>query len=522
MYQNDLIYGKSKLERVVSVEPKEDHLVIFQEMEDGSVVESEHEATYWFLHHDSISPREVKLEGNQYYKYIAQFDTASTFDAAKKKVFQKRLDIYSIWDKKEQNLVRQGITYFKGMKPNEVSVLSFDIESDGLKKTKNSEIYIITNTFRSATGEILRHSFYLDDYESQGAMLEDWCLFVRDMNPSLMIGHNIYGYDFDYIAHCAKLAGVSLNLGRDGSPLRFADRTSQFRKDGSQSYDYFKAYIYGREIVDTMFLSFKYDIGRAFPSYGLKPIIKHLGLEKPGRTFIDASKIKKYYYEREVNPEIWEKTKLYAEEDSDDALKLYDLMSPSFFYFTQSVSKTYQEINTGATGSQMNNIMVRAYLQNGYSVAKTTEAEHFEGAISFGVPGVYKNAFKVDVASLYPSIIREYGIYNKYKDPLGYFKQIVDHFALERLKNKKLAKETEDPVLKKYYTDLQESQKIGANSLYGFLGAQGLNYNYPFGAAEVTRIGREVLSKSVLFATGKDIEYWRSLGKDDEEEGDAA
>jgi DNA polymerase elongation subunit (family B) len=76
---------------------------------------------------------------------------------------------------------------------------------------------------------------------------------------------------------------------------------------------------------------------------------------------------------------------------------------------------------------------------------------------------------------------------------------MVDYFTIERLKNKKLAKETGDS----YYDDLQNSQKIAINSAYGFLGAPGLNFNSPQHAAFITKTGREILEKSVLWATGR-------------------
>lgn len=509
-YSNKLIYGRDQTTRITSIETKGENLHIFRELESGEVVEEIRPAVYWFLTNRSISPKQYELEGTQYWKYYHEFTTEQAMREVKSKLYQKRIDSYSIWDTKEQNLVINGMTYYKGMQLKDVSVLSFDIESDGLVKTKNSEIYIITNTFRKGD-DVVRKAFCLDEYESQGDMLTAWCDWVREINPSLVIGHNIYGYDFGYIEHVARLWSVILNLGRDGSSLRFAERDSSFRKDGSQSYDYKKAYIYGREIVDTMFLSIKYDIGRAFPSYGLKPIIKHLGLEKEGRTFIDAGSMRKIYTERHTNPEMWEKAKQYAIEDSDDALKLFDLMAPSFFYMTQSISKSFQEVNTGATGSQVNNLMVRSYLQDGHSIALADETEKYDGAISFGIPGVYRNCFKQDVASLYPSIMRQYKIYNKKKDPKAYFLELVETFTIQRLEHKKLAKHTGD----KYYTDLEQSEKIFINSAYGFLGSTGLNYNYPDGAALVTAKGREILDIASKFATGFDISYWKNKSKGD-------
>jgi DNA polymerase elongation subunit (family B) len=83
------------------------------------------------------------------------------------------------------------------------------------------------------------------------------------------------------------------------------------------------------------------------------------------------------------------------------------------------------------------------------------------------------------------------------------------------LKNKKLAKDTND----KYYKDLEQSQKVGINSMYGFLGSSGLNFNYPNGASEVTRRGREVLGMAIKWATGNTYEEWKP--KDEKDESDS-
>ncbi len=96
--------------------------------------------------------------------------------------------------------------------------------------------------------------------------------------------------------------------------------------------------------------------------------------------------------------------------------------------------------------------------------------------------------------------MRQYRVHSKEKDPQGLFLNLVDYFTDERLKNKKLGKETGD----RYYKDLEQSQKIAINSMYGFLGTSKLNYNYPEGAAEVTRHGRRILQQAIKWATGKE------------------
>ena len=250
-----------------------------------------------------------------------------------------------------------------------------------------------------------------------------------------------------------------------------------------------------------MFLAIKYDVAaKKYDSYGLKSIIKVEGLEKQNRVMYDASKIRTNY----TNPEEFKKIKEYCEHDADDSLALYDLMGASLFYLTQSVPKPYQVMLESATGSQINAMMVRSYLQEGHSIAKTSDVRGFQGAISRGVPGIYKNCVRWDVAGLYPSIILQYNVFDNFKDPEQNFLKIMQIFTKERLKNKNLAKETNE----RYYDDLQSSQKIVANSGYGFLGAPGLNYNSPDCAEFITQKGREILQKAIEWATGDKYETW--------------
>lgn len=498
-YSNSLIYGKNNLTNIVSVEPFEDKLIIFREI-DGKLIKESIANTYWLITEQRISQKQRELSGDQPYKYIAEFNTLEEQRKVRGLVKSNKIGYWDIFNPKEASLVFQGLTYFKGLHPKDISVLFWDIETTGLVHDDNSKVLLISNTLRK-NGVITKKLFAYDEYKNQKALIDAWCKWVREVDPSIFCGHNIFGYDLPYLQFVAKKNNTYLKLGRNGSSIKFDPYTSSYRLDGTQDLDYYNANIFGREIVDTMFLSRKYDFSKKYPSYKLKEIVDFEGLQKKDRQFYDAGEIRNNY----TIPEEWKKIKAYAIDDADDAMSLFDLMIPSFFYFTQSVSKPFQAMINGATGSQINNIMVRSYLQIGHSIAKADETYYFEGAISFGIPGIYKNCFKQDVASLYPSIMRQYKIYNPKKDPNCHFLQMVEHFTLERLKNKKLAKETGQ----NHYKDLEQSQKIGINSCYGALGAPGLNYNYIPGADEVTRRGREILSKAIDFATGKSVKYWK-------------
>lgn len=492
----DLIYGKSDLTHVVSIEIVGDQILVFQEY-DGEITSTPIEYPGQFMvFNRPLSDKMTELDGDLFYKYQINYKDLQKLNQVKQTCYKKQRKFFTVAEPKENAMLQTGITYFMGMQPEDVSVLSFDMENTTLVHNDDSKILIISNTFRKQ-GKVIRKMFCYDDYENEGELISAWCEWVREMDPSLVIGHNIYGYDFPYLRYCADRAGVDLNIGRDGSCIRFNEKASKKRKDGSQEYDYHNAWIFGREIVDTFFLAITSDVLRKYPSYALKEIIKYEKLEVKGRQHYDASQIGKNY---KIKKE-WVKIKKYAEHDADDSLSLLDLMVPSLFHYAMSVPKPFQQIINTASGSQVNSVMIRAYLQQGHSLPKASENSEYEGAISFGNPGIYKKVYKVDVASLYPSIMRHYKVCDVAKDPKKYFLEMVETFTLERLKNKQLHKETGDRM----YKDLSDSQKIFINSAYGFLGSVGLLFNSPENAAFVTRKGREILSKGLEWC--KDREY---------------
>lgn len=493
MVNNNLINGKQTRLGfgVVSIEIKDDIAEVFIQNEDGSIEKKLDSNKFWILCNEN--PKNWhRLKGDLHYKYGRQFTNRESFLKARQ--YLKTKDIFSIYDPKEAFMVLKGYSYYRGLKPKDISILSFDIETTTLEHNSNAKLLLISNTFRNKD-KLERKLFAYDEFNDEGEMIKAWCKWVREIDPSIMCGHNINMFDLDYIQFIARKYDVDLELGRNGSIMTIDNYESKFRKDGSQFYNYRKHKIYGREIVDTLFLALKYDIGRKYESYGLKSIIKHEDLEVKDRQFYDASKIRFTYN----NSNEWSKIKAYATYDADDALALFDLMSPSYFYSAQSIPKSFQSITEGATGSQINSIMIRAYLQNEHSLPKASESVEFEGAISIGNPGIYKNVFKVDIASLYPSIMMQYEVYDKDKDPAGQFLELVKTFTKRRLEHKKLAKETGD----QYYKDLEQSEKILINSMYGFLGSTGLLFNSPEKAAFVTRKGREILQTSIDWAINK-------------------
>lgn len=491
-----LIFGKDQTENVVNVSVVDGKVQIYTE-KNGTVTKIEKDYLPWVLTSKPVSRRHQRLKGNQYYKYINFMDYKDYLEFTSK--WQN--DVYTPRTIEEGYMLLHGVTYFKDMDTSSPSILSFDIETLSLDpNAEDAGVVLITNTLRNSKG-ISRKLFSIKDYDSDHDMISDWCNWVRKNDPSIMVGHNIFGFDLDYL----DVRGGGLSLGRDGSEMQRSPRPWKFRKDGSQQYSFTNMRINGREIIDTFFLSIKFDIGRKFPSYGLKPIIEYLGMEKTDRIKWDFDKwsVKKTL----SDDKMWTDFCSYAIDDSDDSLKLYDHMIAAFFYLNQSIPKSFQHMINEATGSQVDSFMIRSYLQDGYSQPKSSDKVAFQGAISFGIPGNYQNVFSVDFHALYPSIIRQYKLYDKNKDPKSNFLKATEYFAQARVKYKKQFKDTGDIR----FDGMQSAAKVFVNSLYGATGSGYLLYNSPKIAEYITSKGRELLDTICQTATGKSVYIWREI-----------
>lgn len=496
-YSNNLIFGKNKTEGIVSAEVVDGYAWLFND--DGKIIQRL-PFQYWLATKVKLKGARP-LKGKNHFQHIIEYTDEKEFTKRRGGMYAQEQDFFTVSNHATSAHVRLGFTSYKGLKVEDVSVLSFDIETSGLKHDQSSYVYLISNTHRK-NGVITKKLFTVDEFSGDDTrMIESWCKWVQEMNPSTVIGHNIMMFDLPYLDWCySQRQGFErhLPLGRDCSDMKKPHFESKFRKDGAQEYTYSDYRIFGREIVDTFFLAVKYDIGRKYLNYRLKNIIKQENLEKADRIFYDASTINVNW----SNPAERKLIKQYCIDDSDDSLALYDKMIPAYFYYAQSVPMSFQRIINSASGKQIDLILTRAYLQQDMALPVAMKEERYGGGVSFGIPGIYSNVFKIDVASLYPSIMRQYQLYNPEKDPEAYFLKMVDYFTIERLVVKKLAQETGD----KYHDHRQNAMKIIINSAYGLLGASGLLFNDPSLARFVTTTGREIIKTAIKWCSGKEVQ----------------
>src|SRR5436309_15737536 len=124
---------------------------------------------------------------------------------------------------------------------------------------------------------------------SEDELLAECSRIIRERDPDVLEGHNVFRFDLEYLEARARRHGVALAWGRDGSPMRsrparlsVAERTIGFRR-----YE-----MAGRHVVDTWMLAQLHDVGaRDLPSFGLKDIARHLGVAAADRTYVDAANV---------------------------------------------------------------------------------------------------------------------------------------------------------------------------------------------------------------------------------------
>jgi DNA polymerase elongation subunit (family B) len=298
----------------------------------------------------------------------------------------------------------------------------------------------------------------------------------------------------------AQRCGADMRIGRDGTSLELEMFESKFRQDQSRTIQYRMPKVFGRELLDLYFIIQKFDLGKKFSRYALKTVIKEAGLEREDREMVNAALIWKIWDRRHSDPKEWEKTKRYCEGDALDTLAIWDMVGDAYFYSAQCLAMTFERCCMSASGAQINLMFIRAYLADGHSIPKPDEKKPFQGAISMGFPGVYKNSLSLDINSLYPSVIIQYSVYDKRKDPKAYMLYMVKFFREQRLIYKQKAKE--DPI----YVALDGVAKGFLNSFYGANSTSGLHFNSQECAELITRKGRETLEFAIKWATGNSYE----------------
>lgn len=443
--------------------------------------------------HSGLHSAVIPLKGGLAFKYAYIFNNLGVW----KKFTQNNRDSTKTYNDPIQNLlVGRGARLYKGLLLKDLTTHAWDIETTGLDRfAPDAKVLLISNTVEKG-GVRTNKLFSIDEYEHEGKMLDAWCAWIQEIDPDIQVTYNGYAFDIPYVVARANQFGTRLRMGRDNRLLEIDSYGRKFRLDAGRFLEFNMPNVPGRECIDMMLVAFKWDIGKMFSSYGLKNVAKQLGVERQKATYYDASKIRTNW----KIPGEMQKIKDYAIDDADETLGVFNRLIGAYFAATQLYPMTLQQITTTASGGQIDALMVSSYLGQGHSIPLPSKKVKYQGAISDGYPGIYKNVLKIDINSMYPSVIIEYNVHDPQKDPLELVPLFTRTFREERLKYKKLYKDTGE----ERYNQLDMIHKVSLNSMYGFFGTEGLCFNAPQCAAFITKKGREILNQSIVWATGSE------------------
>jgi len=370
----------------------------------------------------------------------------------------------------------------------DLTLASIDIETRGL----SGQLYSIglhsgETSVVLMVGDSVSHTSDCPDFElrmfaTEKQVLEGFFSLLHQVDPDVVVGWNVIGFDLDFIARKCEQLGMSLDLGRGGD-------ASAVLQVGSGVNPVKIARVPGRAVLDGVEM-----LRSAFWSF------ESFSLESVGQELLGRGKTIK----TNVNK-------------VDEINHLYKTNKPELARYNIEDCRLVTEIF--AKADLVNFALQRAQMlhRRGY-VAASVDADGFGspgGYVLDSKPGLYRNVIVLDFKSLYPSIIRTFlidplGLSVPGKDPVpGYdgaefsrdnpiLPELVEQLWLKRDE----AKAVENAAL-------SQAIKIIMNSLYGVLGSAGCRFHNHQLASSITKRGHEIIQKSQRFieAEGWEVIY---------------
>jgi len=389
------------------------------------------------------------------------------------------------------HLVASGDTFYRGLRFDQLRRLQFDLETLDVYPDRD-EAAICLIAVRDDHG--FERVLALDEFHNEAGMIAEFARIMRERDPDVIEGHNVFNFDLWYLHERARRFGVPLILGRDGRTPLWLDESIRRSVPAGMSCKFYR--IEGRQIVDTFLGVMRWDVGRKLPNYKLKQVVRHLGIGDESRAMVDAANMRALWND----PQQRAKLKAYCLDDTRDTARLSALVTPNEFYQVQMVPESLQGLAFVGIGSRIERLMVRAYLRANHSIPRPRPTAPMEGGFTAAfATGVFRDVAKCDVESLYPSLMVARGIRPE-DDDLDVFLPMLAELRSRRVEIKRASASAlaEDRADDHRAADgLQNALKILVNSFYGFLGTNGLHFNDPAAAGRVTEAGRGVMMRIV-------------------------
>ncbi len=506
------LFGKDPMPRLVDVHPMMERpssepatVRLYQRTEDfADIIEHEEQFfPFFFLSDISLLKglrdrfRFQELNGNNFFRYLVVFETWNDYWDAVRQV-ERRTDsdeswpdeIYRVGSPTQQYLMQSGRTCLLDMTLDDLHRLQLDIEvytEGGFPSAERPEDKIIIVAFSDNRG--WTKLLHLQEGVDEATLLRQTVQVIRERDPDVIEGHNLFSFDIAYILDRCEMHGVDFAIGRDGSVPRTYDSSMRFAE---RTVDYPAVDIVGRHVIDTYFQVMSFDVfSRDLPDYSLKTAARYFGLAPEERTYIEGVDISKAWREER------EKLLDYALDDVIETKRLAGHLSGSTFYLAQMLPMTYGSSARRGPAAKIESLFVREYLRQRHALPRSEwGSQSMGGYTDIFRTGVMGPVVYADVESLYPSIMLNYDV-KPSGDSLDLFPQLLERLTDLRLETKEDMRNAEDEEIRSELDARQSSYKVLINSFYGVLGFSLSAFNDFEEADRVARTGQEILRELI-------------------------
>ena len=500
--KNTMLFGPDPTPRIVAIELGETGTVkVYRREKNGSTV-AEVEPFRPFVWCDSdvvdLGIESEKLEGDLKYGWLVTVDSWKELVALRNGLKNAGRDFFAFSDPVQHYLAATGRTLFKELpfeelKRMQLEVLSFEETVAGVADAGPSDhIMSIALSDNSGWEELL----IVDPKnieESEHAALKRLTAIVKERDPDVIEGHNLFRFDLPYLVSRAKKAKTKLDWGRADGFLRSRPSRLQIAE---KTIDYPKFVVGGRHFVDTFLLAQFYDVGmRTLSGFERVDVARYFGFcSSEELSTLTGKQLQRVYID---NDERFRQRALCAVRETR---AVADLLSPSYFIQAQIFPYNYQDVIVRGNATRINALFLREYFRQRHSIPEMPMVRGFEGGYTdIFFTGVARNVWHCDIASLYPSVMLQFDCFPQ-TDELQIFRHLLTDLRSFRLESKadmRAAEKSGDTARARHFQALQNTFKILINSFYGYLGfAQGSFADFD-AAARVTQIGRDLLKKMI-------------------------
>jgi DNA polymerase, archaea type len=492
---NQLLFGSDPTQRIVAIELGETGTIKVYRRDETGAIAVEVEPFHPFVWCDSdvtdLDIEAEKLTGDLRYGWRITVNSWKELIALRNGLKNAGRSFFALSDPVQHYLTHTGRTLFKGLAFEELRRLQLEVLAVAGVDDPGPGDRLMSIALGDNSGwEELIVVDAGNAEESERAVLKRLTAVIKERDPDVIEGHNLFRSDLPLLVARARKAKVKLDWGRSGGFLRSRPSRLQIAE---KTIDYPKFAVDGRHFVDTFLLAQFYDVGmRSLSGFERIDVAQHFGLCDSA----DISSLTGKELEREYagDSDRFRKRALCAVRETR---AVADLLSPSYFIQAQIFPYNYQDVIVRGNATRINALFLREYYRQRHSIPEMPMVRGFEGgytAIFF--MGVARNVWHCDIASLYPSIMLQFDCWPA-TDQLQIFRHLLTDLRTFRLEAKASMRAAKDRAEQQHFHALQNTFKILINSFYGYLGfAQGHFADFD-AAARVTQIGRDLLQKMI-------------------------